>query len=490
MPWDDRPWRVVFSQPDYLRLYAHLFPGDHDEHGAVLAAGVVQTERGTRLVVRDVFLAEDDVDFVPSKRAYKRLTPEFVNRNIRYCRDQRLAYLAIHNHGGRDQVGFSGPDMASHERGYPALLDIARGQPVGALVLNENAVAGDIWTPEDSRRTVGETVIVGGPNVERQYPEPQAAPSGHAEIDDRQARIYGDAGQALFSHLKVGVIGAGGVGMPIVAHLARLGVGELVVIDPDRVEVSNLPRLPETTRRDAMAWLAEGRFGWMRSLAKRWATPKVTVAARIARRARSEVKVVPIHGDVVDAENAQRLVDCDFLFLAANTHQARAVFNALVHQYLIPGVQVGSLVEVDRDNGHVGRIFSVVRPVYPDTGCLQCNGLISPAKLQEESLDVQQREAQRYGFRDDAPAPSVMSLNSLGVARAVNDFMLGMTGLRQPSGWHTSYIRLETRSDKLTYEQPRRSVDCLDCGFHETSIRGRGDGGQLPVRSPSRSQSG
>ena len=39
------------------RLEAHLFPGDSDEHGAVVAASVVTTERGTRFLAHRVFLA-------------------------------------------------------------------------------------------------------------------------------------------------------------------------------------------------------------------------------------------------------------------------------------------------------------------------------------------------------------------------------------------------------------------------------------------------
>src|SRR5438105_11125632 len=114
-----QPWVLSVDEALYERLHAHLFPGDGDEHGAVIAAGIVTTARGTRLLARDLFLAEDGIDFVPGVRGYRRLTPEFVREHIRYCRDERLAYLAIHNHGGDDSVGFSGPDNRSHERGYP-----------------------------------------------------------------------------------------------------------------------------------------------------------------------------------------------------------------------------------------------------------------------------------------------------------------------------------------------------------------------------------
>lgn len=41
--------------PDLMdRLTSHLFPGDGDEHGAVIAAGMVKTSRGVRLLARDL----------------------------------------------------------------------------------------------------------------------------------------------------------------------------------------------------------------------------------------------------------------------------------------------------------------------------------------------------------------------------------------------------------------------------------------------------
>jgi hypothetical protein len=462
-------------------LDAHLFPGDDNEHGAVIGAGIVRTSRGVRLLAREIFPAIDDVDFVPGTRAYRRLTPEFVNRHIRHCRDEHLVYLAVHNHDGEGVVGFSEPDLRSHERGYPALLDIARGMPVGALVLARNALAGDIWMPDGTRHAIGETIVLRR-NLERIYAQPSAAPPDRAEIDDRQARIYGNAGQAVLKRLKVGIIGAGGVGLPIVATLARLGVGHLVVVDPERVDITNLPRLPESTRRDAMTWLtAADRPAVLQRLGRRVATSKVRLAERVARRARKDVLIEPLHGDIADAEIAQQLVDCDYIFLAADTHTARSVFNALVHQYLIPGVQVGSHVAVGSD-GEIGKIASVVRPVTPDHGCLWCNELIRPSKLTDESLPDTVRRAQRYLPMDDAPAPSVITLNARGVADATDHFMLAVTGLLEPSATEGDYRRNETRTDKLITSIPRRSPDCRECGVSESSIRARGDGTRLPVR--------
>lgn len=486
MTFDLRPWNLVLPEDLNERLMAHLFPGDGDEHGAVVAAGIVSTARGTRLLARHVFLAEDGVDFVPSPRAYRRLTPEFVNHHIRFCRDQRLVYLAVHNHGAGDRVCFSAPDMRSHERGYPALLDIARGMPVGALVFATGAVAGDIWTPDGTRRPIALTTTP-GPTWIRRWPSPPPTTAGIAEIDDRQARVFGSVGQAILRDLKIGIIGAGGVGMLAVGLLARTGFGHLVVVDPDRIEITNLPRIPEATRWDAHAWLtAKSRPAWLRRLGRRFATPKVKLARRAARRARRDVVVTPLQLDVTDPIAARELRDCDYLILAADSHQARAMFNALVHAYLIPGAQLGTRVEVS-DSGDVGDIWSLVRPVFADSGCLWCNGLVSPEQLAEEALPSHDRERQRYLPRDDAPAPSVIILNATSVTRAVNELLLSAVGLRRAQPTDRDYRRVELRSGTIRYEAPRRDPACIDCG--EAGLLARGDDAALPTQSPRASRS-
>jgi ThiF family protein len=251
--------------------------------------------------------------------------------------------------------------------------------PVGALVLANGALAGDIW---NAGRHATRHRRDGRPRSQHRahLRRARAAPSDRAEIDDRQARIYGNAGQATLKRLKVGVIGAGGVGMPIVAALARLGVGHLIVVDPERVDITNLPRLPESTRHDAMTWLtATGRPAALQRLGRRLATSKVRLAKRVARRARRGIVVDALHGDIADAEIAQQFVDCDYLFLAADSHTARSVFNALVHQYLIPGVQVGSHVAVSGD-GEIGKIASIVRSVTPTTVASGATSSSSPAR--------------------------------------------------------------------------------------------------------------
>ena len=418
-----KPWRLTIPAGLYGELQRHLFPGDHDEHGAVILAGICESDRGLRLVTRELHLAKDGVDYVPGKRGYRMLKAEFIQSKILRARDRKLAYLAIHNHGGTDSVGFSGPDMASHERGYPALLDIARGMPVGALVLSRSAVAGDLWFPGCDRASLSQTVVVGH---QRQLlfpmPETRVASVG---IYDRQSRLFGDTGQELLRKTRVGIVGLGGAGSVLAELLGRLGVGDFVLVDPDRAEDTNLPRLIAARRRDAVlpSWVP-------RVVADRLRTHKVRMAARNIRRANPDARIEVFAKDFLGADVAARFTDCDFLFLAADTMGARLLFNAIVHQYGIPGIQVGAKIPVAED-GKVGNVFCVSRMVTPEQGCLWCNGLISTARLQDEAVPEAAKRGYSYLDDPDVAAPSVVTMNAIACAHAADEFLFHLTRIHR-----------------------------------------------------------
>ena len=52
----------------------------------------------------------------------------------------------------------------------------------------------------------------------------------------------GGIGQARLKAARVLVIGAGGLGSPLVLYLAAAGIGTIGIVDDDRVELSNLQR--------------------------------------------------------------------------------------------------------------------------------------------------------------------------------------------------------------------------------------------------------
>lgn len=468
-----RPISLRLPQAMMATLEAHLFPGDGDEHGAVIGAAVLGTGRGCRLIARRLFLAADGVDYLPGQRGYRMLTADFVRRCALACADEGLAYFAIHNHFGVESVAFSGDDMASHRRGYPALLDILDGPPVGALVFARQAVAGDIWL--SARRQVElDHVVVTGRVQQLLYASPRR-PRSAAPGYDRQVRLFGDRGQDILSNQKVGIVGAGGAGSLINEYLARLGVGHLVVVDFDRLDSTNYPRLVGARPSDLRPpWLPTT----VARLLRRRASFKVHIAERVAHEANPDIRFDAIIGDITDHAAAKNLHDCDAIFLAADSMQARLVANAICHQYLIPTWQVGAKVQVNDSTGDIEDVFSVVRHLVPGETCLWCNQLVNPARLAEEAASREQRAAQRYV--KEVTAPSVITLNAVATSHAVNEYLFTTVNMQRDTSQAVEWVQHRPLDSRPMILRPYQDAACTEC-------RGRLGAGplqRLPVQGP------
>ncbi len=458
---------VLLPGQQFQALHQHLFPGDQDEHGAVVAVSTLETARGIRLLGQRVFCAQDGVDYVPGTRGYRELRAEFIANCLEYCRDNGLGYLAVHNHGGNERVAFSSTDLASHVRGYPTLLDLLEGQPAGALVFARSAAAGDVWFP-DGRRIATRSVRV----IDTPMQHLTATATSSTDTDrrfHRQVLMFGPEGQARLGSCRVAVIGLGGVGSLLVEYLARLGVGELLLIDPDRLAPSNLPRVVGATRWDTR-WPLHSPIAppWVRRLAARLSARKTVIARRLAKQANPACNITLFNSNIADGAVAQACSDCDFLFLAADSMQARLTVNALAQQYLIPGLQVGSKV-VTRDEGReLVDAYSVIRWLLPGAGCLWCNGLISPERLAWEAKTFKEQRDQRYGL--DIPNPSVITLNAVGASHAASRFKTNFLELADTES--ALDLRVHHLSGAIYHDQPRRDPACPECGIGGRLARG------------------
>ena len=307
-------------------------------------------------------------------------------------------------------------------------------------MFGRRSVAADIWLPDGSRRSLGTYRVIGN-EVKRLYSQPRRERELSAE-HDRQVRMFGAAGQHILRASKVAVVGLGGIGSLVAEYLARLGVGNLVLIDPDEIESSNLSRVVGANQVD----VETGQL-------------KAHIAVRHAREMATHATLQPVAGDVSRHSVARALRDCDFIFLAADSMRARLVVNALAHQYLIPAVQMGAKIRRG-DGDSLEDAMSAVRHIRPGTGCLWCNGLIDPTQLAIESKSDSERKEQAYGVQE--PNPSVITLNAVAAAHAVNDFLFDFLGLRT-GDVEAAYHHFHFHRRKAQSVMPRRSPQCREC---------------------------
>ena len=118
----------------------------------------------------------------------------------------------------------------------------------------------------------------------------------------------GGVGQAKLLAAKVLVIGAGGLGSPLILYLAAAGVGTIGVVDDDHVELSNLQRQ-----------ILHGT--------EAVGSPKVESAARTVASINPEVKLVPHPARLTTANVDALIADYDIIADGSDNFATRFLVN-------------------------------------------------------------------------------------------------------------------------------------------------------------------
>jgi molybdopterin/thiamine biosynthesis adenylyltransferase len=453
--------RLRITGDTHAAMETHLFRPDHDEHAAIVLAGIHRQGEETILVGRELHLLDEN-DFPPGEYGYRQFSAAALARLGTRAARERLGLVSCHSHpGATTRTSLSADDRAGHRRVFPHLLDIVDGAPVAGVAFGTAAAAGEVWFPGGDVRPLDAVELVGH-HMRRLTAGPPNSTTEREHRFDRQARMLGTTGQRTLRSMTVGVVGLGGGGSMIAEQLAHLGVRRIVAIDFDVVKTHNLSRIVGATEQDAER-----------------SRKKVEVARRLAARIDPTITFEAVDGDIADADVAERLLDCDFVFLATDTITSRLVANAISHSYFVPMVQIGAKVDL-RSDKTIESVYVAVRPVFPGRGCLHCAGLISPAALQHEVATEEERAAQNYVGLPDVIDPSVITLNGIAASAATNIMLMFAVCLADEE--LLAHRLLDARTGTWLKLRERRQPECLWCGSGSRSRYGRGDDADLPLR--------
>ena len=420
-------------------LRDHLLAARHERIAFVLAR-----DAGERLLARETLAIPDAALEV---RAADRVSLQLdaLIDAMNAAADSGLVLVETHSHPrSRGRVEFSPVDLRGQAEMASYLSGIMPGRPYAALVIGRNAVRGRIW--RDGRADDLGSISVLGSCLER-WPadglrhRTAASPPPARERHSRQALAFGREGQTRIARTRVAIVGLGGIGSLVAMQLAHLGVRDLVLIDDDLVEESNLNRLAGAGADDA------GRA-------------KVEVAADYARRLDPGADITALRTNIRDAEAIRAVSGADVLFGCVDSEAGRLVMNRLALAYMLPYIDCG--VGVTAAGGRVSEAGGRVVAWTPGRPCLICCRAIDTAAAGAE-LEAQELREDRYrqGYvaGADVPEPSVISLNGVIASMAVTEF-LALTAWIRASHHYREYDMLEQRAVPRIEQ---RRAGCVAC---------------------------
>jgi molybdopterin-synthase adenylyltransferase len=352
------------------------------------------------------------------------------------------ALIEVHTHpGSRARVRFSAFDEEELPRFARYVQYKLRGLPFGALVLGENGYEGRSWSAAGEEGALRLRVVGQATQTPAWIGNGRTTGGVVRAQFDRQVRALGHEGQARLHSLRVGVVGLGGTGSQVVQQLAHLGVRDVVLVEDDRVEKSNLPRLAGATSLDAL-------------LRRR----KTAVAKRAIRRLTRRARVVTT-GTLRSARSLRQLQRVDLIIGCVDNDGARLILAELAAAHLIPYLDIG--VGIEREEDATPAVGGRVTFYLPGGPCIACADELDFAEAAEdlESEVVRRIRMERGYARLRSVEPALMPLNTVLVGAAMIELLAYVTGVR-PVVPFLHYDALRTR---MVPQNVERSADCPIC---------------------------
>jgi hypothetical protein len=437
----------------HAQLRSHLFPGDGNEAVALLLCGRRGGEGCHILTVRRISLVPYEV----CDRRPERITwpTDFVDHLLQEAHDKGCAIVKVHSHGGEYRK-FSSTDDASDrvlfssvtsllDDGLPhaSLVMLPRGELFGRILGDGGTVLGTLA----SIMSVGDDIHLWS----------ERGSQSHDAFTLRHAQAFGRGTTEILRRLSVAIVGCSGTGSIVTEQLARLGVGRLVLVDPDFVEEKNLNRILNAGKEDA--YLKH---------------PKVDVLASAIARMGLGQEVIPLHSNLIEKAAVSRVAECDVVFGCMDGVEGRHMLNRLATFYTMPYFDVGVRLDADGEGG-IERIAGAVHYLQPGLSSLLSRGVYDMARLEAEEMRRSNPEMYRRQVGEgylrgvDEDRPAVISVNMFFASLAVNEFLARLHPYRNQPNREYAYVG-GNLSEMQFYPEPE-AAPCEILARHV----GRGD---------------
>ena len=401
-----RSTTLALSGASHAELRRHLFPGDGCEAAAILLCTRAPGP-DLRMLVRDVLHVPYDAC---AYRERDRIgwPGRFLEAAIEQGEPEDLSLILLHSHPGGHFL-FSEADDASDLITMQSLFQAYGDCHGSAIMTPDGAMRARIYRP-DMKSLPVRLVTCSGDDIHFWWDK-----ASSAEGPGPRPVAFTSAMTSELGQLTAVVIGVSGTGSVQAEQAARLGFGQVILIDFDRVKKRNLNRILNTTLADARA--------------KRL---KTETFAEAITSYRGHGCAVPITASINTREAVLAASGGDVLFCCVDTLEARYIADLIASAFLLPLFDVGVVIPVRNDGDEVSIVDAVGRIDYvqPGGATLGDRRVYTPESLRAEYLrsaapEAHAREVEE-GYIKGAveEAPAVISLNMRAASASINEFIL------------------------------------------------------------------
>ena len=446
--------KLRLSGRQWLQLRNHLFPADGCEAVAVALCGRLAGADPHVLLVHQII----PIPYADcSERTPVRVSwpTSLLVPHLARAMDKNFALVKIHSHPGGYR-SFSETDDASDGELFRSVYGWFDGlDPHASVVmLPDGEMFGRVVGADGSFEPLASIAVAGD---DFHFWPGNSNSSVLPAFTQRHAQVFGKGTTARLRTLSAAVVGCSGTGSPLIEQLVRLGIGRLVLIDPDVVEERNLNRILHATMDDAENL-----------------RPKVEVLAREIKRIGLGTDVLPLHRNLVDAEVVRYVAACDVVFGCMDGAEGRNLLNRLATFYSLPYFDIGVRLDADGKGG-VDQVCGGTHYLQPGGSSLLSRMVITPEDIEAES--IRRTDPEEYarklkagyirGVREDRPA--VVSVNMHFASLGVNEFLARLHPYRDDPNGEFAWVSISL-TQMHRYTKPDGDP-CLRLSRHV----GRGD---------------
>lgn len=400
--------QLRISGEHYTIMKEHLLPVDGGEAVAVALCGRYSDEKSEFLLVHDLTLIPHD-ECISREKDFIQWSTTKIQHYFERIGESNLGILKIHSHpNGYDK--FSSIDDVSDLEFFDSAFGWAiNDKPhASAVMLPNGEIFGRFFFSDLHHEPINKIQIAG--DTIEQFTNINK--NQKTDFALRTIQVFGEQTYQTLSQMTVGVVGCSGTGSPIIEQLVRLGIGKLVLVDPDIVERKNLNRILNSTEKDA-------KKGKPKVLVLKKAIKKMGLGTVI------DAHQVNLYDDIA---TLKALVKCDVVFGCMDSVDGRHLLNQLSSFYLLPYFDLGVKLEADGQGG-INKICGSVHYIQPYKSSLITRGvyttedLMASSQFRKNPDEFQELQKNAYIKNINVNNPAVISVNMQIASHAINEFL-------------------------------------------------------------------